>query len=356
MKKRIILVLILALVASLSLWSAHYYGLQRVGRLLQPNTWWSQFWGEMSREYGELHGNVEIREVRLGFKVPGRITRLHVDEGDRIKPGELLAELDQAEFLDAVHQAEAAWQARRAELLALENGSRPEEIEKARALTEAARVAVRNAEVALRRTKELAPKGAVSQEAVDNAQAGYDQAVANYQAALATQRLVEIGPRHEDIDRARALAAQAEAVLKDAQRRLADTRLLSPLDGVVQVRIHEAGDFVNTAEPVFSVARQDEVWVRTYVAEPDLELVRPGTNVEIITDSGNRYSGTVGFISSVAEFTPKTVETREVRTNLVYRVRILVKDPENRLRQGMPVTVRIPLEKRFNGKVTGAQR
>jgi len=356
MKKRIILVLILVLVGSISIWSAHYYGLRRLGRILQPETSWWLFWGETSREYGELHGNVEIREVRLGFKVPGRIARLHVDEGDRVKPGELLAELEQTEFLDAVRQAEAACEARRAELLALENGSRPEEVEKVRALTEAARVAVRNAELALRRTQELAPKGAVSQEAVDNAQAGYDQAVANYQAALATQRLVEIGPRQEDIDRGRALVAQAEAALKDTQRRLADSRLLSPVNGVVQVRIHEAGDFVNTGEPVFSIARQDEVWVRTYVAEPDLELLRPGTNVEVITDAGNRFAGKVGFISSVAEFTPKTVETREVRTNLVYRVRILVKDPENRLRQGAPVTVRIPLERQSDTEITRPPR
>ncbi|MBC7337612.1 MAG: HlyD family efflux transporter periplasmic adaptor subunit, partial [Clostridia bacterium] len=129
-------------------------------------------------------------------------------------------------------------------------------------MTEAARVAVRNAEIALRRAKELAPKGAVSQEMLDNAQAAYDQAVANYQAAVAAQRLVEVGPRQEEIDRARGLVRQAEAVLKDAQRRLGDTKLLSPVSGVVQVRVHEVGDFVNTGEPVFSIARQEEVWVR----------------------------------------------------------------------------------------------
>ena len=167
----------------------------------------------------------------------------------------------------------------------------------------------------------------------------------DYNAMLAaTQRLVEAGPRREEIDRARALVRQAEAVLADARRRLADTRLASPVSGTVQVRVHEAGDFVNAGEPVFSIALQDEVWVRTYVAERDLEAVRPGMAVEVRTDGGNRFSGRVGFVSSVAEFTPKTVETRDVRTQLVYRVRILVKDSEGRLRQGMPVTVRLSPE------------
>lgn len=355
MRKRIILLLVIVLVVFLSIWSARYYGTQSSGQLPHIGTWWWPFWEEISRSHWQLHGNVEIREVRLGFKVPGRIARLHVDEGHSVKPGDLLAELEQTEFLDALHQAEAARDARQAELLALENGSRPEEIEKARSLTEAARVAVRNAEVSLRRVRELAPKGAVSQETVDNAQAGYDQAMANYQAALATQRLVEIGPRQEDIDRARALLRQAEATLKDAQRRLADTKLLSPVAGLIQVRIHEVGDFVNAGEPVFSIARQDEVWVRTYVAEPDLEFIQPGIEVDVLTDSGSRFSGKVGFISSVAEFTPKTVETREVRTNLVYRVRILVTDPEGKLRQGMPVTVNIPLKTVHDQVNTGAR-
>lgn len=354
MRKRVILLLVAAVVIGLSVWSARRYGVPGPAQSGPGGDWWARLWGEAAAQTWELHGNVEIRETRLGFKVPGRIARLHVDEGDSVRPELLLAELEQAEFLDAVRQAEAALEARRAELAALENGSRPEEIEKARSLTEAAKVAVRNAEIAWRRAKDLAPKGAVSQEMLDNAQAAYDQAAANHQAAMATQRLVEVGPRQEDIDRARALVRQAEAVLADARRRLADTRLASPVAGAVQVRVRETGDFVNAGEPVFSIALQDEVWVRTYVAERDLEAVRPGMEVEVLTDGGNRFSGRVGFVSAVAEFTPKTVETRDVRTQLVYRVRILVKDPEGRLRQGMPVIVRLSPEP--PGPASGEER
>lgn len=344
MKKRVILLLAAVLIIGLSAWSVRRYGVPDAARIGLSGSWRWPFPSATAAESWELHANVEIREARLGFKVPGRIARLYVDEGDSVTPGLLLAELEQTEFVDAVRQAEAALEARRAELAALENGSRPEEIDKARSLTEAAQVGVRNAEIAWRRARDLVPKGAVSQETLDNAQAAYDQAVANYQAATATQRLVEAGPRQEDVDRGRALVRQAEAALADARRRLADTRLASPVAGAVQVRVHEAGDFVGAGEPVFSIALQDQVWVRTYVAERDLDWLRPGMKAEVLTDGGNRFSGRVGFISSVAEFTPKTVETREVRTQLVYRVRVLAKDPEGRLRQGMPVTVRLSRE------------
>ncbi len=355
MKKRMIVIVGVLGIVGLSLWSLQRYRRSPVDRGSPVQAWWAMILKGQTPETWELHGNVEIREVRIGFKVPGRLAQLHVDEGDTVRAGSLLAELETTEFLDAIEQAKAVLAARQAELLALENGSRPEEIEKAKSLAEAARVAVRNAEVSLRRAKELAPKGAVSQEMLDNAQAAYDQAVANYQAALASQRLVEVGPRQEDIDRAKALVRQAEAALKEAERRLSDTRLIAPVQGVVQVRIHEVGDYVNVGEPIFSIARQDEVWVRTYVSEPELDRIRPGMVVEVQTDGGNRFSGRVGFISSVAEFTPKSVETREVRTTLMYRVRVLVKDPSGTLRQGMPVTVRIPRGETTSAS-TGRQR
>ncbi|MBC7352559.1 MAG: biotin/lipoyl-binding protein [Thermogutta sp.] len=108
MKKRIILLVVIAVVVGLSLWSSQRYRVSRVAQVSSAQPWWKIWLEEVSGKVWELHGNVEIREVRLGFKVPGRIVRLHVDEGDTVKPGQLLAELDQAEFLDAVRQAEAS--------------------------------------------------------------------------------------------------------------------------------------------------------------------------------------------------------------------------------------------------------
>ncbi|HOM99691.1 MAG TPA: HlyD family efflux transporter periplasmic adaptor subunit, partial [Acidobacteriota bacterium] len=275
----------------------------------------------------ELQGNVEVREVRLGFEVSGRISDMAAEEGDRVAPGQILAKLETDYFEDALRQAEAALEARKAELLKLKNGSRPEEIEQARATTLAARVAFIKAEKEFQRAQNLLPSGAVSKEVFDNAKAARDQAEAQLKAAEATQRLVERGPRQEDIARARAMVEEAWARLAEAQRRLEDTQLRSPTAGVIQTKVREVGDFVGIGEPVYVLSITNPVWVRAYVNEVDLGKIRPGMKAMVRTDAGQSFEGQVGFISPVAEFTPKTVETKEIRTDLVYRIRVIVQDP-----------------------------
>ncbi len=293
----------------------------------------------------ELQGNVEVREVRIGFQVAGRILKLLVDEGNTVEPGQVLAELESGYFEDAVKQAEAALEARKAELLRLKNGSRPEEIAQARATTLARRVAFLNAQTEFTRIQKLVGSGAVSRQKFDNAKAVLDEAEAQLRAAEAYQKLVELGPREEDIARARALVQQAQAKLAEARRRLRDCRLLSPVSGIIQTRVHEPGDYVNIGEPVFIITLTNPVWVRAYVNELQLGRIRPGMTAMVRTDTypDRLYQGRIGFISPVAEFTPKTVETREIRTDLVYRIRVIVEDTKGELRQGMPVTVIIPL-------------
>ncbi len=291
----------------------------------------------------ELQGNVEIREVRLGFEVPGRIADMLVDEGDKVSPGQILAELEPDYFKDAVRQAEAALEGRKAELLKLRNGSRPEEIKLARANTLAARVTFLNAQKEFLRAQNLVSSGALSEEKFDNAKAARDQAEAQLKAAEATQKLVELGPRDEDIAKARALAEQAQAQLDEARRRLADSKLVAPAGGIIQTKIREPGEYVNVGEPIYTISIMNPVWVRTYVNEIDLGRIRPGMKAIVHTDAGKSYPGQVGFISPVAEFTPKTVQTREIRTDLVYRIRVIVQDPKGELRQGMPVSVTLDL-------------
>ena len=294
----------------------------------------------------ELQGNVEIREVRLGFEVPGRIADMLVDEGDKVSPGQVLAEIKPDYFKDAVRQAEAALEARKAELLKLGNGSRPEEIKQAGANTLAARVVFLNAQKEFLRAQNLVSNGALSQKVFDNAKAARDQAEAKLQAAEATQKLVELGPRDEDIARARALAEQAQAKLDEAQRRLADSKLVAPTGGIIQTKVREPGGYVHVGEPIYTISIMNPVWVRTYVNEIDLGYIRPGMQAIVHTDTGKSYPGRVGFISPVAEFTPKTVQTREIRTDLVYRIRVIVPDPKGELRQGMPVSVTLDLSSR----------
>jgi HlyD family secretion protein len=207
-------------------------------------------------------------------------------------------------------------------------------------------VAFANAQKKLQRAQNLVSSGVVSQEVFDNAKAARDQAEAQLKAAEATRGLVEIGPRKEDIAIAQALVEEAEARLVEAQRRLADTQLHSPVGGVIQTKVREVGDFVNIGEPVYVVSITNPVWIRAYVNEVDLGRIRPGMKAIVRTDAGKSFDGQIGFISPVAEFTPKTVQTKEIRTDIVYRIRIVVQDTKNELRQGMPVSVFIDLEPR----------
>lgn len=287
----------------------------------------------------ELQGNVEIREVRLGFEISGRITRMLVEEGDEVEPGQVLARVDPKYFEAAARQAQAALAAREAELLRLENGSRREEIQHARANAEVARVTLRNAEKEFERAQRLFGTGAVSEDEFDQARTVRDQAEAQLRAAEATRRLMEAGARDEDIAQARAMVEQARAQLDEARDRLADAALIAPSAGIIQTRVHEPGDFVGMGESVYTISIADPVWVRAYVDEEDLGRVRSGMEAEVHTDGGAVCLGRIGFISPVAEFTPKTVETQKLRTDLVYRVRVVTPDPERALRQGMPVTV-----------------
>ncbi len=143
-----------------------------------------------------------------------------------------------------------------------------------------------------------------------------------------------------------------EIELSQIQHDLKDASLYAPCDGVVQNRILEVGDMASPQNTVYTVALTDPVWVRAYVAEPDLGKVFEGMQAKVITDSfpDKTYEGWVGFISPTAEFTPKPVETRELRTNLVYQIRVFVKNPENELRLGMPATVKIRLDQSRSDK------
>ncbi|NOZ84948.1 MAG: HlyD family efflux transporter periplasmic adaptor subunit [Deltaproteobacteria bacterium] len=224
----------------------------------------------------ELQGNVEVRVVRLGFELSGRISQMLAEEGDKVTPGQLMAKLEPEYFEDAIRQTEASLGARKAELLKLKNGARPEEIEQAKANTLAAQVAFMHSQKQFKRTQNLVTSGVVSQEVFDNAKAARDQAEARLKAAEATQRLVELGPRKEDKARARAMVEETEARLAGARRRLADTQLHSPVGGIIQTKVREAGDFVNIGEPVYIVSITDPVWIRAYVNEVDLGKIRPG--------------------------------------------------------------------------------
>lgn len=288
-----------------------------------------------------LYGNVDIREVQLAFQDAGRIRALPVDEGARVAAGQVVAELDPTRYQLELQRLNGEVAAQTQVLARLRQGSRPQEVARARAAMASARASLADAATQLARKQQLRTVNRISVQEVDTARTRVETLQANLKAAEEEVSLVVEGPRQEDIAAAEASLAALAAARDLAAQRLEDTRLLAPAAGVIRTRILEPGAMAAPGAPVFTLALTDPLWVRAYISEPDLGLVHEGMRAEVRTDTlpDKTYQGWVGFISSTAEFTPKTVETTELRTKLVYRARIFVCDPQEELRLGMPVTV-----------------
>jgi HlyD family secretion protein len=254
--------------------------------------WWVS---EPIRTPGKLvlYGNVDVRQVDIGFRVPGLVAKMPFEEGDIVSKGVLVAEIDKTPYDSQVRQATAN--------------------------VASVRASFANAQRLLKRRQALVKEGAVAQEDVETAATNLEQLNANL------------------------AAAQAELVV--AMDNLAYTEAFAPTDGVILTRIREPGSVVKESDPVYTISISSPVWIRAFVAETHLGDVYYGMPAEITTDSKAlpTYYGKVGFISPLAEFTPKTVETTELRTDLVYRLRIYVDNPDHYLKQGMPVTVTLKL-------------
>jgi HlyD family secretion protein len=271
---------------------------------------------------------------------------LQKHEGDTVKTGEVIATLDDATYRAAKALAEARLAAAQAQLSKLVHGTRPEDIDQARANVANAQAILADAQVSFTRQQALAATNATTRQLVDDARRGLDSAqaqLAQTQAALAE---AINGARIEDIDAARAQVHQSEASLDLANTQLARTVLKAPCDGTVMTRVIEPGSVVLPASAVYSVAITGEVWIRAFVPEAMLARAAPDTELRIITDGrpDRPYHGRIGYVSPAAEFTPKTVETPELRTQLVYRIRVRVTDPDAGIRQGQPVTMLLAVQ------------
>lgn len=290
-----------------------------------------------------LYGNVDIREVNLGFRVGGKIKEVIKEEGDEVKPGEIVARLDSEPYRHDADQFAGQLAAAQAKLEQMKAGYRKEEIEQSRANVEEQKAAVCNAERIFARQKELWQRAVTSQQEYDDAAANLDVARAKLLSLAANLALQESGYRREEIEQARGDFEASTASLAAAKVRLEDTVLRAPSAGMVITRALEPGAVVSTGATVLTVSLFEPVWVRAYVAGPELAWVAPGTPALLYTDAqpGRAYEGQVGFVSPRAEFTPKSVETPDLRTGLVYQIRVVVTRPDSRLRQGMPVTVKI---------------
>ncbi len=356
--------------------------------------WYAFHLGRSDDQSLRISGNIEAIEVPISFKVPGHVEKRFVDEGDSVKAGQPIAQLEAADLRAEVAMRQGELAAAKANYEALKNGSRPDEIaaslaakQKAEANYEELRNGSRPEEIAasesiykaaeadlarlksdLARIEKLwkSRTGAVSEEQYDQAVAGYRMGSDRYAESLkryelvkqgprkediaqgkaameqaeAQYRLVKEGPRKEDIDQAKAKVEQAQAALQAAEVKLGYTTVVSPLTGVVLSKNVEPGEYVAPGTPVVTVADIKNVWLRGYVDERDIGkgIIAQGSKAEITTDAypGKPYAGHVGFISEEQEFTPKTVQTERERVKFVYRVKIYVDNPNQELKPGMP--------------------
>lgn len=313
--------------------------------VVAASAWW--YW-QRAQPPAELalYGNIDFRQVTLAFNGNGPVAEVLVEEGEQVKKGQVIARLDTSRILPQIDQAAAQVDAQQASLARLKNGTRPEEIAQARANLVAAEAESANARLQFERQSSLVPRAAASQQTLDNARSAAAVADAKVIATRKALDLLVAGTRIEEIQEADAQlrAAEAQAALLRAQ--LADADLRAPVDAVVRSRLIEPGEMASPTRAAFSLVTISPKWVRAYISEAQLGHVRPGMKAEVRVDSlpGRAIPGWIGFISSVAEFTPKTVQTEELRTSLVFEVRVFVEDPDNVLRLGMPATVRPHLD------------
>lgn len=303
---------------------------------------------EQSDSFLTLHGNVDIRQVSLAFEQSGRIHKLMVQEGDKVQAGQLLATLNTNALQIQAKQAQAQLKAQQEAIIKQEVGARPEEITQAKAQLASAQAELDKTDKNLQRLQILVSSTdgrAISQQELDYAKSNQQSTQAVVRERQANLELLIKGARQEDREATKAQYEVAQANLDLINYNLTQTELKSPVNAVVRARLQEVGDMTTAQKAVYTLALTDPKWVRVYVNEQDLSSIKMGGTAQVIRDSdpNQPINGKIGYISSVAEFTPKTVQTEEIRTTLVYEVRVYVNDPNDQLKMGQPVTVKVPL-------------
>jgi len=295
-----------------------------------------------------LYGNVDIRQVSLAFEQSGRIEKLLVQEGDKVKAGQVLATLNTNSLEIQAKQAQAQLKAQQEAIVKQQVGARPEEISQAKAQLASTQADLDKASKNLQRLQILVNSTdgrAISQQELDYAKSNQHSAEAAVRERQANLELLIKGARKEDREATRAQYEVTKANLDLIKYNLTQAELRSPVNAVVRARLQEVGDMTTAQKAVYTLALTNPKWIRVYVNEQDLSSIKMGGTAQVIRDAypNQPINGKIGYISSVAEFTPKTVQTDEIRTTLVYEVRVYVNDPNDQLKMGQPVTVKVPL-------------
>jgi HlyD family secretion protein len=295
-----------------------------------------------------LSGNIEVIQVEASFRVAGKVLERPVDEGQVVQAGQLLARLDARDLEQQVAMRSADAATAKAALDALVAGSRKEEIEASKAALEQANADLRRLEPDEVRLRDLQKQGILSVRDYEATKASLEAARGKVRQADQQYALIRKGPRIEDIDQAQSRFEQARQALALAQTQLGYATLVAPTTGVILSKNIEPMEYVAPGTSVVTLANLGQVWLRAYVEEADLGRVKVGQRAFVISDTypGKRYEGRVSFISSEAEFTPKSVQTRKERAKLVYRIKVELPNPAMELKPGMPVDAEIDLAAR----------
>jgi HlyD family secretion protein len=322
-----VVVILLAIIAAVLVWRAYFQEKGGEATLL-------------------LSGNMEVTEVNVGFKLAGRVIALAVEEGQQVRKDDLLARLDNAELASIVSQNRAMLQEAISRLAELKAGSRPQEVEQAKANLRAQEAELARVKKDYDRAEILHKNGAISTAQFDAAKSAYEARSAQQRSAVEFFSLVREGARKESIDAAESRVQQARAAVRTAEHRLQDTEIHSPTAGIVLRKHIESGETVGQGVPVYTIGDLLNPWIKVYVKEDKLGWVKIGQKAKITTDSrpNKTYDGRVSYISSEAEFTPKSVQTQEERVKLVYGVKVRVDNAEQELKPSMPADVRIAIE------------
>ncbi|RXJ98383.1 hemolysin secretion protein D [Arcobacter sp. CECT 8986] len=293
------------------------------------------------QENTKFYGNVDVRTVSLGFRVGGKIQNVYFDEGDTVKKGQIIAKLDNSIYEQSLNNIKAQVLQQTANVNKLKKGYRQEDINKAKATLLQREVAMKKAKKDLQRNTILLNKNSISKQDYDDIKLVYDNAKALYLYAKSNYNLLKNGYEKEDVQAAIAQLQALKAQEELQKINLDDTILKAPTDGTILTRAYEIGSIVNASTPIIDMAKSDEHWIRSYMSEKYLGKIKPGMSAKIYTDSTKKvYKATVSFISVIAEFTPKNVQTEDLRTDLVYRFRLILNDYDDNIRQGMPVTIK----------------
>jgi HlyD family secretion protein len=293
-----------------------------------------------------LSENMEVTEIDVGFKLPGRVIELAVEEGQEVKEGSVLARLVNAELMDAVAQSKAFLQEAMSRAAELKAGTRPQELEQAKAGLKAQEAELARVKKDFERAEILHSNGAIPTSQMDLARSAYEARLEQRRSAVESLSLAKEGARRENIEAAESRVLQARAALRAAEQRLSDTQIHSPTNGIVLKKNVEKGETVAQGVPVYTIGDFSNPWIKVYIKEDKLGLIKLGQVAKVTTDSrkNKTYHGWVSYISSEAEFTPKSVQTQEERVKLVYGVKVRVKNPNQELKPGMPADVRIEVK------------